>query len=216
MARLRNVPPGRAGHLWLQHRLVVARRGAELLDQKLRILHEESQRLSLLTERTGAAWAASLREAETWLLRAVILTGERGVRLASRAPSALVEVSWTHQMGVRYPGEVTLTVPPVPAAAPPAASAALVGARVAYERALDAAVQHAAAQAAARLVAAEEGATRRRLRALTRHWIPRLTEEMAQTLLTLEEQERTDALRLRWAQPATRTFARHPGSGDES
>ncbi len=203
MARLRGLPPGRAGQMWLQHRLAVAGRGAELLDQKLRILHEEGQRLALLTRRTGAAWDAAHREAETWLLRAVLLTGERGVRLASRPPSTEVELAWTHNMGTSYPVEARVTIAEVPSSAPPAASAALVSARAAYERAAEAAAQHAAAQAAERILAAEEAAVRHRLRALTAHWIPRLGSELAQMRLALEEQERADALRRRWAQAAT-------------
>ena len=35
------VPPGRAGRLWLQRRLETARRGAGLLDRKLRILQAQ-------------------------------------------------------------------------------------------------------------------------------------------------------------------------------
>ena len=43
------VPPGRAGRLWLQRRLQVARRGADLLDRKLRLLADELGRLRTLS-----------------------------------------------------------------------------------------------------------------------------------------------------------------------
>lgn len=118
--RLRRVPPGRAGQIWLQHRLAVAERGAELLDEKLRILHGEAQRLALLTERTGAAWSAAHREAETWLLRAAVLVGERGLRLAAPPASTQVTLTWTHAMGATYPAEATLSFPTAPGTAVPA------------------------------------------------------------------------------------------------
>ncbi len=198
MAGLRRVPPGRAGQVWLQHRLAVAERGADLLDQKLRILHGEALRLRLLTERTGATWTAAQREAHTWLVRAALVAGERGLRLAALDADADVRIAWTHTMGGTYPVSADVALRPPPPHALPPASAALVAAREAYVRATDAAVQHAVAQAALRIVAAEEAATRRRLRALTTHWAPQLTSALAATRLALEEQEHEDAVRLRW------------------
>jgi len=200
VARLRSVPPGRAGQVWLQHRLSVARRGADLLDQKLRILHGESLRLSLLAERTGADWAAAQREATTWLVRAALLTGERGLRLAALDGDAEVRIGWAHTMGVSYPDSAEVTVPTPSPQVLPGSSAALHAARDAHRRALDAAAQHAVAVAAGRIVAAEVTATRHRLRALTAHWIPRLGAALAETRLSLEEQEHEDAVRRRWAQ----------------
>ena len=63
MSTVRRVPPGRAGRLWLQHRLAVAQRGADLLDQKLRILRSEQahRRLGFAdTEITGWCREAGL------------------------------------------------------------------------------------------------------------------------------------------------------------
>ena len=198
MARLRSVPPGRAGQVWLQHRLAVAERGADLLDQKLRILHGESLRLRLLTERTGATWTAAHHEAHTWLVRAALLSGERGLRLAAPDDDADVRIAWTHTMGASYPVSADVVVPSPSPHALPATNTALVAARQAYRQATDAAVQHAVAQAALRIVEAEEAATRHRLRALTTHWVPWLTSALAATRLGLEEQEHEDAVRLRW------------------
>jgi vacuolar-type H+-ATPase subunit D/Vma8 len=67
---------------------------------------------------------------------------------------------------------------------------------------LEAAVQHAVAEAAARVLAAEESATRRRLRAVTERWIPLLTSALAEARQVLEQQEREDDIRLRWAHTA--------------
>lgn len=69
------VPPGRAGRLWLTRRLQVARRGADLLDHKLRILTEELGRLHQAAAQTAAEWNRSCVEAERWLLRASVLGG---------------------------------------------------------------------------------------------------------------------------------------------
>lgn len=199
MARLRRVPPGRAGRLWLQHRLAVAERGAELLDQKLRILRTEAQRLVLATESTGRVWAQASEEAATWLTRAALVGGERAVRLAGDGAQSQVDLSWTWTIGVRHPSGVTCT-PPVPARDdPPAVNAAVVEARAAHRRALDAAARHAVALAALRLVRAEEVATRRRLRAIDDRWLPLLTSTLRATELDLEEQEHADGVRLRWA-----------------
>ena len=198
MTRLRSVPPGRAGQAWLEHRLDLVVRGADLLDQKLRILRGEAQRLELLAERTERAWQAAHREAQTWLLRAAVQVGERGLRLAAPAGQAEVSLSWTHTMGVAYPVATSLSLPAPSTQALPPSSAAVYLARSAHRAAAEAAVQHAAALAAVRIVEAEEAVTRQRLRALTTHWSPRLTAALAERRLSLEEQEREDVGRLRW------------------
>jgi V/A-type H+-transporting ATPase subunit D len=199
MTRLRRVPPGRGGRLWLQHRLAVAASGADLLDQKLRILHAEAHRLARVAERTGTAWEEAVREADDWLLRSVLLGGERAVRLATGGDDAEVEIAWAQTMGVRYPVEATYSSPVATAGEVPPTSAAVAAASRACQRAVDAAVRHAVAQAAARVLAAEEAATRRRLRAINERWIPLLTSALTQAQQVLEQQEREDDIRLRWA-----------------
>ena len=89
-ARLRGLPPGRAGRMWLARRLAVAERGADLLEHKLRILVAEEQSFALLAERTQAEWEAAVRELDRWMLRAALLSGERGLRLASDGADAEV------------------------------------------------------------------------------------------------------------------------------
>jgi V/A-type H+-transporting ATPase subunit D len=198
MTTIRRVPPGRAGRLWLHHRLLVAERGADLLDRKLRILHAERQRLDLLVERTDSAWTDASRSADTWFLRGALVGGQRAVRLAAAAAPADVRITWAQSMGVRYPADVACTVPErLPDSVPPG-NTALVEAVKAARRALDAATQHAVATAAARVVESEEAATRRRLRAIERRWIPRLLEALSAVEVGLEEQEHADGVRLRW------------------
>ncbi len=188
------VPPGRAGRLWLQRRLEVARRGADLLDRKLRILQGELDRLRPSAAQTAAKWDRCQAEADTWLLRAALLGGQRAIRLAADG-SADVTISYAVSMGVRYPAGATCATPPSAAWEGPA----LAAARQAHQAALIAAVRHASAAEALRIIESEALATRHRLRAVRDRWIPRLEEAVADVTFAIEEQERADGARLRLA-----------------
>jgi V/A-type H+-transporting ATPase subunit D len=199
MADLR-VPPGRAGRQWLRHRLAVAERGVGLLEQKLRVLQTAQQGLRGAADSAERDWLARAEQAEVWGLRAGLSGGQRALRMAAARDPAEVHLPWVSVMGVRYPGE--------PGCDPPASgpgdgrilgNAAVVHARTAYEVALLAAVRFAAAGAAVQVVAAELATTRQRQRALRKHWIPRLRAALLAVDLELEEQERAEAVRRRWA-----------------
>jgi V/A-type H+-transporting ATPase subunit D len=200
------VPPGRAGRLWLRHRLAVAERGVALLEQKLRLLRAELDRLRARLERTEQLWAARATEADTWGLRAGVAGGRRAFRLAQPGELAEVHVHWTAIMGVHYPDQVDVVPPDEHADDLIVGNAALLRARKAYRLALEAAARHAATNAAAEIVDAEVITTRQRQRALRRHWIPRLRRALDDVELALEEQERAEAVRRRWA---ARADARH-------
>jgi V/A-type H+-transporting ATPase subunit D len=189
------VPPGRAGRLWLQRRLEVARRGADLLDRKLRILQVELDRLRSSAAQTAAEWDRCHAEADTWLLRAALLGGQRAIRLAAADGFADVTISYAVSMGVRYPASATCATPPPAAWDGPA----LAAARQAHQAALVAAVRHAGAAEALRVIESEALATRHRLRAVRDRWIPRLEEALVGVTFAIEEQERADAARLRLA-----------------
>ncbi len=189
------VPPGRAGRLWLQRRLAVARRGADLLDRKLRILQGELAGLRAQAARTAAEWERRSAEADRWLLRASMLGGERAIRLGADGLFADVSVSYGATMGVRHPVGATCVMPAPAAWSGPA----LTGAREAHRAALAAAVRHAAAAEALRIIEAETVATRGRLRAVRDRWIPQLEQALADVTLAIEEQELADAARLRLA-----------------
>ena len=156
----RRTPPGRAGRLRVRHSLDVAVRGADLLEQKLRILRSRHQRLLRAEEAAARAWRELLAEAAT--------------SVPARPPTA---------------------------AAP--SNTALVHAEAVYARAVRAAAEYAAAHAAAELVGAEVLSTRHRVRALRRHWIPRLRETLDQADLALEQAEHEDSVRRRWAAGTT-------------
>ncbi len=193
--RALTVPPGRAGRLWLQRRLQVARRGADLLDRKLRILRGELAGLRAAQARAAAEWDRCDADAQRWLLRASLLGGQRAIRLSADGALADVTISYAAVMGVRYPADASCAIP----APGPWTSPALAEARQAHRDALAAAARHAAATESVRLVEAEALATRYRLRAVRDRWIPRLERALAEVTLALEEQEIADAARLRLA-----------------
>ena len=194
------VPPGRAGLLWLRHRLEAATRGAALLEQKLRILRQEERRLALLVQHSGEEWEAGVRDAETWLLRAALAGGQQSVEQGVADGPATVTLMWASTMGVSYPAEAICAFPGRgPGSAAVLGGAALIRAEAAYRDAADAAVRHAAALAAVRALGAETAATRQRARALRRHWIPRLDAALAATQLGLDEQEHAEGVQRRWA-----------------
>jgi len=203
MPSLRRVPPGRAGALWLRHRLAVAGRGVDLLQQKLVILLQEGQRLRMLAEVTRREWAEADREGRQWLLRAAALGGDRAVRLATLPDPAEVTLRWTAVIGVRCPGEPVVGLPVLRTdRAPPGTAVAL--AQSAYRRAAQIAARHAAIAAARAAVDAEAAATRQRVRALERHWVPQLRVALVRVHLQMAELEDADAVRRRRARAPSR------------
>ncbi len=193
------VPPGRAGRVWLLGRLHTAERGLDLLDRKLRILRREQQRAHLAAERTGTEWQRRCAEAQTWLLRAALLGGQRALTHALSDEAAQMQVTWAVVMGVRYPQDAVVQCGPPSPDAPPVHTAALVEAATAYRDALQAAAHHAVAEETVRRLDAEVAATGRRLRAVQDRWIPRLRTALHRTELDLEELDHAEGIRLRWA-----------------
>lgn len=196
---LRGLPPGRAGRMWLSRRLAVATRGASLLDRKLRILMAEEQTFVLLADRTRGEWEAAVRDLERWMLRASLLSGERGLRLAAGEAVADVDVEWRQTMGVRYPSGFACRLPGRVPADPLPANTALVHAERAARRALRAGVDQAVATTALAAVRAEILTTRRQLRAVRDRWTPRLEAARRDLTIALDDQEHDEGVRLRWA-----------------
>ncbi|MEU6370462.1 V-type ATP synthase subunit D [Streptomyces sp. NPDC046931] len=198
-ARRLRVPPGRAGRLRLRHSLGTALRGADLLERKLRLLLDRERELRRTAEEAGRTWRGRLAEAETWCVRGLLIGGERALFGAAPAGRAGVDVEWTSSMGVSHPSGASWTAPARSFDEPTPGNTALAHAEAAYRAAVRAAVEHSAARSAAELLAAEAERTRQRVRALRRHWIPRLMRELAAVELALEEAEREEAVRRRWA-----------------
>lgn len=190
-----SVPPGRAGRLSLTARLETARRGAGLLDRKLRLLRDELARRQSAAELAAERWDRCQADAQRWLLRAGLLGGQHAIRLAADGQFADVTVTDTLTIGIRYPATATCTIPAPATWDGPA----LAQARRAHRDALAAAVQHAVAARALHVIESEALATRHRLRAIQDRWIPQLEQALAQVSLAVEELERADAARLRLA-----------------
>ncbi|MFD1276070.1 V-type ATP synthase subunit D [Streptomyces kaempferi] len=123
----------------------------------------------------------------------------KGLAEAEPTERARVDVEWAAVMGVRHPATVSWTDPVRSLGEPTPPNTALAHAETAYRAAVRAAAEHAAHLAAAKLLAAEAVRTRQRVRALSRHWIPRLRRELAALELALEEAEQEEAVRRRWA-----------------
>lgn len=199
MTAVRGQPPGRAGLMWLQHRLLLADRAASRLDQKLRLLRTEQVAFALLRERSGQAWEQACRDAEAWLLRAALVGGQEGVRAPAGQPPAEVSITWTNALGTSYPARGTCSTPEPDPRLATVGPAAMVEAAAAYRRALQAATEHAVATTAARAIDAEVTMTQQRLRGLQDRWVPRLTTALAELRLRLDEAELAEHIRLRWA-----------------
>ncbi|MFS4092977.1 V-type ATP synthase subunit D [Streptomyces sp. AF1A] len=197
--RARRVPAGRAGRLRLRRSLATAVRGADLLERKLRLLLDREHRARQAAEEAGRVWRHRLAEAETWLVRGVLLGGESALAEAVPAERARVDVQWGALMGVYHPAAVGWTDPVRSPWERTPSNTALAHAETAYRAAARAAAELAAHQAAAELLAAEAVRTRQRVRALRRHWIPRLLDELAAADLALEEAEHEEAVRRRRA-----------------
>jgi V/A-type H+-transporting ATPase subunit D len=187
---------GRAGRLALTARLATARRAVELLDRKQRALAVECERLELVVVRAAETFEQESRAAASWLRRSTALDGQHALRASIPSATADVTIGYDVTMGVRHPTRADIGYAPRPE---PAGSSALAYAVRAHRTALLAGVRLAAAQRAVALVAAELALTRQQQRALEQRWIPRLERRLAEVVQRLDETEREENLRLRWA-----------------
>lgn len=198
--RLR-IPPGRAGRLWLRERLASAHSAADLLDHKRRELESELHRMERILGQRARAWDDALAEAERWLARIDATGGARTLRIAAAMEPGHAEVrlTWRQVMGVRYPTEFALDVPPAPDIASLDGGAAMAFALGAYRRAVEAAVSHAVARTALERVRSDRERTVRRLRALQLRAIPAHEEALRALEVRLDEKDREEAVAALWA-----------------
>ncbi|MFQ6269314.1 V-type ATP synthase subunit D [Kutzneria viridogrisea] len=192
----------------MRDRLDLATRGAATLEQKLRVLRREQQRFLDRERRTAAAWRERVADAEALMLRASLLGGQRTLRMAELVAPTELTVQWGATMGIRHPDGVRWVSPSWPSPRTPPCGAATAQAGSAYAAAAVAAVEHAVARAACERITTELAITQLRVRALRQHWLPRLRQELAAVEFELEELERAEGVRRRWAQhrpgPSTR------------
>jgi vacuolar-type H+-ATPase subunit D/Vma8 len=195
------IPPGRSGRLWLVARLDTARRGRDLLDRKHQLLRREEDRLLALAAGRRNASADAFAAAQLWSMRAGIIGGAGTTALFAPAPAgqATVTIAWANTMGVRHADTAQCDFPSLAPAAPVAGNAALAPAAAAHRHALAAAVDAAIAATALHRIEDELRATRRRLRAIERHRIPRFETSLHTLQLQLDENEREEQVTTRWA-----------------
>jgi V/A-type H+-transporting ATPase subunit D len=193
-------PPGRAGRPWLVRRIEIARRGAEVLDQKRQALVREQLRLEDLIAEAEANWRDAACEAARWMRRAAVLSGERPLRLArlSVPPATGVELTWRDTLGVIHPEAARLDIPStsLPGSL---GSAALIDAAAAHRQALEAAAAFAVLRLALDRIGAELARTVRRLRAIEQRWLPEHESALKSLDLALDERQREEAAQIRWA-----------------
>jgi vacuolar-type H+-ATPase subunit D/Vma8 len=187
---------GRAGRLALTAKLATAQRAVELLDRKQRALAVECERLELVAGRAADDFERKARSAARWSRRCVALDGQR--TLLDSRPEATIEVAVGYDvtMGVRHPTSAEVSFGPEPDLA---GSSALVHAMRSHREALASAVQLAAARRSVALVSSELAVTRQQQRALELRWIPKLENQLSLLDQRLDESEREENVRLRWA-----------------
>lgn len=185
----------RAGRLRLLARLELARHGADLLHSKEEALQRERVRLRGHVARTHQRWEENCQEAATSLLRARALgaTTELTSMLTGGPDPATVNAHWQTSMGVAYPGDVDCTPSPEPVVM---STAALRPTIDAYRLALEAAAIHASTTAALHRLDTELANTRRRRRAIEQRLVPSLGATIHELDLHLDEQDRSEALRV--------------------
>ena len=207
---IRGVPPGRAGRTWLSRGCGRARRGATLLDRKLRILRPERERFRRRRRGRDAALGAGPRRRRG--------VGAAGVAARRQRRAASAVRRRRRARGRQLVGGHGGAVPERGAGraarrgcggALPATSAVLC-ATAAYREALSAAVDAAVALGAARALDEEVAATRFRLRAVQDRWVPRLERAAAALDLALAEAEGAEAVRLRLGAGAGREGGHRP------
>lgn len=128
----------------------------------------------------------------------MLISGQLELAVFHVSEQADVRLAWRRSLGVTYPSDVEVRLPPTPDLVAPGGSAALPQAAAAYGRAVEAGARLAASRSALERMDAELAATARRLRALERRWIPAHEDALAKRTLELDETEREDALRGRW------------------
>ena len=210
-------PPGRAGRLWLVRRLEIARRGVEVLDQKRQTLLREQQRLSEGLARSSRTWERKAREAIEWNDRALAISGERRLRIAGgrAAGRGEVEVEWRNALGALFPARASVRLGLAPDFVALGGGSAIALSARAHADAVTAAADYAAARAAYEAITAELTATTRRQRAIERRWIPEHEAALHRIELELDEREREDIARVKWA-VAARGDRLQPVSGVET
>lgn len=198
MATSSRAPSGRAGRLWLTHRIDVAERAADQLERKIHILSMEITRQRAIADAARHNWIEACADARRWAVRAALIAGQECLR-DSASPAVAVTLSWTNTIGVRHPVSATVQPPTRPDVV--VVTAALAPAREAFAAAVRAGAQLAIADATCQALDDARTQTRRRARLLRRRWLPVLERDLHDLELALEQGEQEDHARLRRLAP---------------
>ena len=115
-----------------------------------------------------------------------------------------MHVDWQLTMGVAVPADASVELRPPPEVALLPGGAALTEAVAAHRSALAAALHAAVETAAHERLRAELGSTVRRVRAIESRWLPLHEQALAALQQTLDENDRAEGARIRWASRASR------------
>lgn len=195
------IPPGRAGRQFLVARIATAEHARDLLELKRAVLLGAEREAARRAAEALAVWHACATEAARWLERTALLDGERPQRLAHAhaGPAATMRVTWTTTMGVGIPADPSVDLSPAADVALLPGGVALTSAISAHRAALDAALRASVEVAAHQRLAAELLATVRRVRAIESRWLPLHQQSLAELLQSLDENDRAEGARIRWA-----------------
>lgn len=194
MATNSRAPSGRAGRLWLTHRIDVAERAADQLERKIHVLSMEIARQRAIADAARLTWSDACANARTWAVRAALIAGQESLRNNASTPVALTLI-WANTIGVRHPVSAVVERP-IPSDQP-VATAAMAPAAEAFAEAVRAGVLLAIADATCNALDDARAQTRRRARLLRRRWLPMLAADLQTLELALEQGEQEDHARLR-------------------
>lgn len=194
MPSANGTPTGRAGRLWLLHRIAVAQSGADQLERKTRILAAEIAQRRAAADVRRAEWCTRCDEADAWLVRAALVRGHDATKSAW-IEAVDVNISWTSTMGVRHPASANVGEPGDCDTTTPGVAAHY--AKLAFDAAVRAALDLAVADATVAALDRELVINRRRARILQHHWVPRLRARLRDLELALAQTEQEDQSRLR-------------------
>ncbi|HEX7107586.1 MAG TPA: V-type ATP synthase subunit D [Acidothermaceae bacterium] len=196
MAASDRTPSGRAGRLWLAHRVEVAERAADQLERKIHILSAELASQRAKADDARQQWLTATEHADRWAIRAALVAGQQ-VLLDDAARPVGLNLTWVNTVGVRHPSSAHLSQPARVDGI--VGAAAIVAARAAFATAVRVGVDLAIADATCRALDDARTQARRRARLLRKRWLPLLQDRLRTLELTLEQAEQEDHARLRRA-----------------
>lgn len=174
-----------------------ARRGREVLEQKLELLRRELQRRTALRDEKRAALGRQLREARESLREARIDLGRGAVESAALAQPEAPAISWQRGtvVGVEVPRLIAQPPRFRPRYGPGGTAPSLDKAGAAFTDLFHPLVALATEEAAVRSLRRGLKQTARRLNALEKAILPGLEREMKELTAALEEEDREEGTR---------------------